>query len=473
MTSRRRRGSARQRRFDPWLVAVSVFLFCCASKPEPALPLPTPPDPPEVQALPGYRAERVKTRSFTGETYVLEAGAPDAPDVVLIHGIGRDGAHDWDELIPALARRHRVLTFDLPGFGRSSSDKGVFGPVSYADLVDELLESRVSGRLDIVAHTMGVSIARVVAMRHGDRVRRMVIADGAGLLHGQSLSLEMIERGQRRLGAFGRLLDPLKWGAYDMTGKIPDHLVHRFALSLGGEAAGQAAARLMAHDSGVALDAVAAPTLVIWGRRDETVSMRGAWVLASRLPQARLAFIDEAGHNPMLETPGPFNDLVSRWLAGEPDVGRALAPALAPASVKPVRDGECRNVRTRIEFTGAYRKLEIEGCRQVTMRGVRARELEINRSTVVAEDLVVAGKEVAVVMWRSRLKLSGGTLSARVPLRLSGSEVDFAGVTFVGEESSVEAIGNAKVLCSLCRLRHEGSDARLHGFRALHRADHL
>ena len=254
-----------------------------------------------------------------------------------------------------------------------------------------------------------------------------------------------------------------------MMGRLSDDLVHRFTVALPGQAASQAAARLVAHDSGEALDAVVAPTLVVWGERDDVASKRGAWVLASRLAEARLVFIDEAGHHPMREASDQFSRLVLRWLAGDDEVGRALAPAVVPSE----REGECRGARSRIEFTGAFRKLVIEGCREVALHGVRVRELEIVQSSVIADDLVVTGDEVAVMMWQSRLKLSGGALSARVPLRLSGSEVDLAGVTLEGQSSSVEAIGNAKVLCSLCRLKHEGSDEHMHGFRALHPADHF
>jgi pimeloyl-ACP methyl ester carboxylesterase len=411
----------------------------------------------------------VRTRTFRGDIHVVEAGSPSAPAVVLIHGISRDGAHDWDELVPVLARTHRVLTFDLPGFGRSSKEPAAFGPLTYADFVEELIEARVKGPYDVVAHSMGVSIALEVAKRNPERLRRLVLADGAALLHGQAITLEQIRRGQARLGAFGRLLDPLQRGAYDMMGRLPDHLVHRFAISLPDEAAGQAAARLMAHDSGAALDAVRAPTLVVWGRRDEVVSERGAWALVSRIRDARLAFIDEAAHVPMRETADEFNGLVTRWLAGETDVGRALAPALVPSE----RDGECRKVRHPIEFSGAYRKLEIEGCRNVVFKGVRAREIEISGSTVVAVDTVVSGAEVALVMWRSRLTLSGGAFSARVPMRLSNSELDLAGVTIRGEDASIEAIGNAKVLCSLCRLERKDSGKGLHGFRVLKPAETL
>ncbi|MGH0034915.1 MAG: alpha/beta fold hydrolase [Myxococcota bacterium] len=437
------------------------------SEPEPR---PTPPDPPAIRALPGYRASLVESRHYPGEHYVLEAGPARAPAVVLIHGISSDGAHDWDALIPVLARTRRVLAFDLPGFGRSSNPpEAAYSPTRYAEFVGELIEARVEGRFDLVAHSMGASVGLEVARRYGDRIDRVVLADAAAILHGHALSLAQIERGQQKMGPLGRLLDPLRHGAYDVMGLVPDKLVHAFAVRLEGESAQRAAAQLMAHDLGPAIDAIDAPVLIVWGRRDDVASQRGAWVLASRIRHARIAFIEQAGHHPMRDAAPEFNRLVMDWLSGRTDVGRALAPAEVPSD----RVGTCFDSNRRVEFTGAYASLDIRSCGNVSLHGVRARHVEIFDSVVTGEDTVVVGRDSALSIWKSRVQLSGGALTAVVPLRMAGSELDLAGITFNGQVASVEAVGNAKLLCSLCRLRRPGSDTRLHGFRSLSAPDHL
>ena len=154
-------------------------------------------------------------------------------------------------------------------------------------------------------------------------------------------------------------------------GWVPDYIVYRFAIALNDEIAGEAAARLIAHDSGAAIDLVRAPSLIVWGERDEVASERGAWMLASRLPETRLAFIPGAGHNPMKDAPDAFNRLVEEWLRGVSDVGVALAPA----EVESTRQGECRGVGSRYELSGAYDRIEIERCGNVVLTGVRAKEI--------------------------------------------------------------------------------------------------
>jgi pimeloyl-ACP methyl ester carboxylesterase len=434
-----------------------------AADPAPHTPPPTPPDTAEIRALPGYQAERMKSLSFPGEAYVFEAGRGDGRPVLLIHGIARDGAHDWDSLVPVLARDRRVIAFDLPGFGRSSKERARYRPMAYASFVDEVLRERVAGDFDVVAHSMGVSIALEVAARHPDHLRRLVLADAAAILHGHALSVGQIERGQEKLGAFGKLLNPVRNLSYDMMGHVSDDLVHRVALGMKGESVQSAAAALMAHDSNPALDAVRAPTLVIWGEKDEVVSPRGAWILTSRIPGARLAWIPEAGHTPMRDAPEAFDRLVVGWLAGDDALGRAFDPPDATST----RDGVCKRHRGSMVFTGSYRKIHIEGCKEIVLRGVRAQEIDLHTSNVVAEDLVVTGGPVAMNLWKSRLKMSGGVLDAEVPLRLLDAEVDLAGVTLRGGRVGVEAKGSAKVLCSLCRIEAGGQEMLLHGFETM------
>ena len=432
-------------------------------------PPPTPPDTAEIRALPGHRAERVTSLSFPGEAYVLEAGPETGPPVLLIHGIARDGAHDWDELIPVLAKHRRVIAMDLPGFGRSSKEPAQYRPMTYANFIDELIDARVPGDFDLVAHSMGASIAFEVAARHPDRVKHLIVADAAAILHGQAMSIGQIERSQEKLGAFGKLLNPVRNLSYDVMGGVPDDLVHRVALGMKGVAAQSAASALMAHDSNPALDAIRAPTLVIWGSRDEVASARGLWILAYRIPGSRRVVIEGAAHTPMLDAPRAFNDLVERFLSGDTSVGEALGPAEIPST----RDAACKRHNGSMEFSGGYRKITIDHCTDILLRGVRAQQIELIGSTVVAEDVIVRGGEVGISLLKSRLKLSGATITAAVPLRLTGSEVDFAGVNFVGTQTAVAAEGDAKLLCSLCRFEVGEETERFHGFHEMKRGSHF
>jgi pimeloyl-ACP methyl ester carboxylesterase len=80
------------------------------------------------------------------------------------------------------------------------------------------------------------------------------------------------------------------------------------------------------------LASIQAPTLAIWGSRDILTPPALGQVLASQIPQAKLAVMQGAGHNPMWDDPPGFARLVLGFLAAgdqtqsaqstDPQVGR-------------------------------------------------------------------------------------------------------------------------------------------------------
>ena len=82
-----------------------------------------------------YRTAKVEGRSV----FYREAGAPDAPKLLLLHGFPTAG-HMFRDLIPLLADRVHIVAPDLPGFGNSDMpDKGAtFDRI--ADTIDRFTE---------------------------------------------------------------------------------------------------------------------------------------------------------------------------------------------------------------------------------------------------------------------------------------------------------------------------------------------
>ncbi len=129
-----------------------------------------------------------QTHSPTGRVRTVRAGQTsfllrswdDAPagttPLLLLHGVP-ETASCWREVAPALARGRRVLAPDLPGLGGS----GYTGPFDVASIVGQLvalLDGEVpGGRVDVVGHDWGGSIALGLAGARPDLVRRLVVAN--------------------------------------------------------------------------------------------------------------------------------------------------------------------------------------------------------------------------------------------------------------------------------------------------------
>ena len=114
---------------------------------------------------------------------MYEAGRDHPYTVVLVHGLGEGAARDWEHVIPALARRYHVLTFDLPGFGRSEKQNALYSPANYAAFVKWIMEARVNGPFTLVGHSMGGVIALRFASIYPRNLRHLILIDTPGILH--------------------------------------------------------------------------------------------------------------------------------------------------------------------------------------------------------------------------------------------------------------------------------------------------
>jgi pimeloyl-ACP methyl ester carboxylesterase len=126
---------------------------------------------------------------FHAKVHIYTAGQDGAPTVVLIHGLGDNGARDWDGLITVLARDFRVVAFDLPGFGHSSKGNELYSPENYTAFLRYLLVEHVRARtISLVGHSMGGAIALRYAARYPQDVTALVLVDVPGILHPMAYS---------------------------------------------------------------------------------------------------------------------------------------------------------------------------------------------------------------------------------------------------------------------------------------------
>jgi pimeloyl-ACP methyl ester carboxylesterase len=109
------------------------------------------------------------------ELHVQELGA--GPALVLIHGLLVGSLATWYfGAAPALARRHRVLLYDLRGHGRSSRAPTGYDAATQAEDL-RALTAELPGPFSLVGHSYGGLIALRFALAHPGRVRRLGLVD--------------------------------------------------------------------------------------------------------------------------------------------------------------------------------------------------------------------------------------------------------------------------------------------------------
>ena len=429
-------------------MATSLFvclrvLVACAPHHEPATtPVSQVNDPQNITELAGYRAYDLDDTVFRGQVHLREAGPAAAPAVLLLHGIGENGARDFFPILPALARSNHVYAVDLPGFGRSTHGTNLYSPDNYARVLHDVVRPRIQGASALIGHSMGGAIALEYAHLYPDDVGKLALIDAAGILHRSAL-VPLIAR-----TGIGTLFEPAQGLVGTLTGIIVDRasspeglLENDFTRSHVLTSPNQiAAASLILHNFGAAIAELKTESLIVWGRHDGIAPLRTAKLLASRLPNAKLVILEQSGHVPMDTEPEALALVLSDWLKA-PRTTALVEPRSA------TRVGRC-DKSDGMQFEGEYSRINIVQCHDVHVRNVRAESIQIWDSDVVMEGTRLNSPDVALIVGRSRLELTGCVIVGHAAVRLDKSELDVAGTDFTGRLVAVQTLGPSRILFS-------------------------
>jgi len=110
--------------------------------------------------------------------YADYGGPPGTPPLVCVHGIGGSGV-TWAPIAPALARSCRVLAIDLAGFGRSKGNGLPATLLANQELLHQFLLNVADGPAVLVGHSMGGTVAAMVAAQHPEAVSGLVLINPA------------------------------------------------------------------------------------------------------------------------------------------------------------------------------------------------------------------------------------------------------------------------------------------------------
>jgi len=243
-------------------------------------------------------------------------GSP-GPMVMMLHGLGSRGA-DWVLQIEALQERYRVVTADLRGHGTTPSTPGWPTVKDLAEDVVRLLEQIGEPRAHIVGLSMGGGVALQLGVDFPGRVESLTIVNAAATLRvpfnrlpSAFVRIALLLSGRRRkLGewvAAGLFPRDDQYELREVAAdRISDNLRRNYL---------QAIIAILRFDLRKRVHQIAAPTLVVAGKLDQTVPLGAKIALASSIPGARLEVIEGSGHGTPLDAPDEFNHLLLEFLS--------------------------------------------------------------------------------------------------------------------------------------------------------------
>jgi pimeloyl-ACP methyl ester carboxylesterase len=272
--------------------------------------------------LPGFEERFADVRGSRIRYLVGGEGEP----LVLVHGLG-GAASNWLALAPLLLPGRRVLVPELPGHGGSEPLPAAANLNAYADRLGLVAEREGFFEAGVVGHSLGGAIVLRLAIRRPGLVGRLVLAGAAGISSGSRRSryaltvTGLVKPGRRiapyrRLVARSALLTTLvfgRWGAADpqaLSGEVVESFLAGPARHTDTFSAAKA---LMVDDPRPDLDRVRCPALVLWGARDNQLTVVDAFDYARRLG-APVRLIADCGHLLIGERPDACADAIESFL---------------------------------------------------------------------------------------------------------------------------------------------------------------
>lgn len=258
--------------------------------------------------------------------HYLEWGLPQAPPLVLLHGL-TGHARTWDHFAEAMADRFRVLALDQRGHG--DSDRAPDGDYRVASMVRDLVafaDAVCPGRFSLIGLSMGGRVSIAYAGSHPDRVERLVLVDiGPEIaLEGLTRIRTFVSKVPEELESEAQAYQLLRAAAPRYSEPLLRYRVkHSFNRLPNGKLTWKYDKALRDQTREGTRDIpnlwpdlarITCPTLIVRGTESDVLSPEIAKRMLETLRDGRLVEVPEAGHTVLGDQPEPFARVVGEFL---------------------------------------------------------------------------------------------------------------------------------------------------------------
>ncbi|SLN77931.1 alpha/beta fold hydrolase [Roseisalinus antarcticus] len=248
---------------------------------------------------------------------IVKSGA--GKPLILLHSLLQDRS-SFKEIARRLGAYRTVYNVNMPGFGTSPKAAPLEG---YADAIAEAFDEHGIGPdVDVIGNGLGSFVALMLALRHGEKLNRIVLAGsairfpdpGRAAFRGMAVKSETDGMGALVDQAMLRMFSPEHIAAH------PDQIAPLKAVfQLIDPDVFAAACRSLAElDLTADLDRIQAPALVVVGENDSATTLPLGRALSEALPNCRLEILEGLAHAPHLEDPDRFLSVIMPFLEIDP-----------------------------------------------------------------------------------------------------------------------------------------------------------
>jgi len=247
------------------------------------------------------------------DTYIGDEGK--GFPLVLVHGF-LGSSKMWKPQIDFFKDHFRIITPDLPGFGKSNKAKSHNNIQSIANLLINCLEEKKINKFHLLGHSMGGMIVQEMAKKVGDKISKLVCYSTGprGEMPGRFETVDESRENLQKNGLETMARNIAKtWFIKGENAKYFDVCIET-GKQTSMEAVDNSLIAFKNWNGVDALKNIKNETLIIWGDRDRSYNLEQVKTLEKNIKNSKLKIFENCAHNVHLEQPDQFNKTIKDFL---------------------------------------------------------------------------------------------------------------------------------------------------------------
>ena len=235
--------------------------------------------------------------------------------LVLIHGF-LGSSKMWEIQINFFKDHFRIITPDLPGFGKSNKAKSHDNIQSIANLLLECLKEKKIDKFHLLGHSMGGMIVQEMAKKDGNKISKLICYSTGprGEMPGRFETIDQSRDNLKKRGLEVAAKNIAK--TWFIKGENAKHF--DICIEVGKQTSMNTADNALVackNWNGVNnLKNIKNETLILWGDQDKSYNLEQIQTLENNIENSKLIIFKNCAHNVHLEQPDQFNHVIKNFL---------------------------------------------------------------------------------------------------------------------------------------------------------------
>jgi len=235
--------------------------------------------------------------------------------LILIHGF-LGSSKMWEPQINFFKDHFRVITPDLPGFGKSNKAKSHNNIKSIAKLLLDCLDEKKIDKFYLLGHSMGGMIVQEMAKISGNKIIKLICYSTGprGEMPGRFETVDQSRENLKKNGLEITAKNIAKtWFVKGEEAEYFDICIEA-GKQLSIETVDNALVAFKNWDGVETLKNIKNETLIVWGNKDKSYNLDQVQTLNKNIPNSSLFIFEGCAHNVHLEKPEEFNRTILNYL---------------------------------------------------------------------------------------------------------------------------------------------------------------